>query len=129
MLTVIYATYAIGVVVALLLVGGLSDQLGRRPVLRWSLVVLLASMVLFLFAQSVVWLLLARALQGLATGAALGAAGAAMIDLHPRSDPGHTGLVNGVVSTTGIGLGAIVSALLVTLVPGPRIVPSWSSAS
>jgi predicted MFS family arabinose efflux permease len=123
MLTVIYATYAVGVLVALLLVGGLSDQLGRRPVLRWSLVGLLASMVLFLLADSVAWLLLARAVQGLATGAALGAAGAAMIDLHPRSDASHTGLVNGVVSTLGIGFGSIASALLVALAPDPRVIP------
>src|ERR1700729_404632 len=47
-LTLVYATYALGVLASLLLVGGLSDQAGRRPVLAWSLLALLASMGLFL---------------------------------------------------------------------------------
>lgn len=123
MVTVIYATYPLGVLISLLVLGTLSDQVGRRPVLRWSLVVLLGSMVLFLLAQSVAWLLAARAVQGLATGAALGAAGAALIDLHPRGDAAHAGLVNGVVSTSGIGAGAIVSAILVAAAPAPRALP------
>ena len=36
-LTLVYATYALGVLGSLLMVGGLSDQVGRRPVLAWSL--------------------------------------------------------------------------------------------
>ncbi len=123
MLTVIYAAYPIGVLVSLLVVGTLSDQVGRRPVLAWSLIALLGSMVLFLFADSTGSLLVARVVQGLATGAALGAAGAALIDLHPRADAAHAGLVNSVVSTSGIGLGATISALLVAWAPGPRTVP------
>jgi MFS family permease len=123
MVTVVYATYPLGVLISLLVFGTLSDQVGRRPVLRWSLVVLLGSMVLFAVADSLAWLLAARAVQGLATGAALGAAGAALIDLHPRRDPAHAGLVNGVVSTSGIGAGAIVSALLVAAAPAPRVLP------
>ena len=43
--------------------------------------------VLFMVADSVVWLFVARGVQGLATGLALGAASAALLDLHaaPRS--------------------------------------------
>ncbi|HEY5260824.1 MAG TPA: MFS transporter [Solirubrobacteraceae bacterium] len=122
-LTVIYATYPLGVLVALVLVGTLSDQVGRRPVLRWSLVGLLISMGLFVVADSVGWLLAARAVQGLATGAALGAAGAALIDLHPRGDAGQVGLVNGVASTIGIASGALISAVLVAVAPAPRVLP------
>src|SRR5689334_24738619 len=60
-LTLIYATYALGVLTSLLLIGGISDHTGRRPVLAWSLTALLASMGLFLAADSVVWLFAARA--------------------------------------------------------------------
>ena len=122
-LTLVYATYALGVLGSLLLAGGLSDQVGRRPVLAWSLLALLASMGLFLAARSVVWLFLARGLQGLATGGALGAAGAAMLDLHPRNDARHVALVNGTVSAAGLGLGALASSLLVQFSPAPRVVP------
>jgi MFS family permease len=79
--------------------------------------------VLFMLARSVEWLFAARALQGLATGAALGAAGAAMLDLHPRGDAVQTGLVNGVGSALGLGAGAAISALLVQEAPDPRVTP------
>ena len=44
-------------------------------------------MVVFATADGLAVLLLARILQGLATGAALGAIGAGLVDLHPRSGP------------------------------------------
>jgi MFS family permease len=122
-LTVVYAVYAVGVLATLLLIGRLSDEVGRRPVLISALVALLAATLLYMLAQSVEWLFAARALQGLATGAALAAAGAAMLDLHPRSDPVQVGLVNGVGSALGLGLGAIVSAALVQQAPDPRVTP------
>jgi predicted MFS family arabinose efflux permease len=79
--------------------------------------------VLFILATSVVWLFVARALQGLATGAALSAASAALLDLHPRRDPVGVSLANGVASAAGLGLGVLVSAALVELLPAPRVVP------
>jgi MFS family permease len=122
-LTLIYATYAIGVLVALLLAGRLSDDIGRRPVLIAALIGIMASTILFAVADSVVWLFVARAVQGLATGLALSAAGAALFDLHPRRDPVSAGLTNGVSSAVGPGLGIIVSAALVQFAPAPRVLP------
>jgi MFS family permease len=83
-LTLIYATYAFGVLASLLLVGGVSDDVGRRPVLLVALGGLMAAAVLFMVADSEAWLFVARGIQGLATGAALSAASAALLDLHPR---------------------------------------------
>src|SRR3982750_2841015 len=51
-LTLIYATYAFGVLATLLLAGSVSDQVGRRPVLLASLAGLMGSTVLFLLADS-----------------------------------------------------------------------------
>ena len=107
----------------LLLIGRLSDEIGRRPVLIGALVALLLATGLYMVAQSVVWLFAARAVQGLATGAALGAAGAAMLDLHPRGDAVQVGLVNGVGSALGIGFGAAISSVLVQEAPDPRVTP------
>src|SRR5436190_13485107 len=73
-LTLVYATYAFGVLAALLLAGRVSDDVGRRPVLLAALGTLTGATVLFMLADSVVWLFVARGVQGLATGAALGAA-------------------------------------------------------
>ena len=122
-LTLIYATYAFGVLAALLLAGRVSDEVGRRPVLIVALGTLLATSVLFMVADSVAWLFVARGLQGLATGLALGAASAAMLDLHARRDPAGVGLANGVVSASGMGLGVLVAAAVVEWLPAPRVLP------
>src|SRR5438045_1008676 len=122
-LTLIYATYAFGVLATLLLAGRVSDEVGRRPVLLVALGVLMASTVLFMLADSAAWLFAARGLQGLATGAALSAASAALLDLHPRRDPAGVGLTIGVASATGIGLGILVSSALVQLGTAPRVLP------
>jgi MFS family permease len=122
-LTLIYASYAIGVLVSLLLAGRISDEVGRRPVLLVSLATLLGATAVFALADSVAWLFVARGVQGLATGLAMGAASAALLDLHPRRDPASVGLHNGVVSAAGLGGGAFVAALFVQLAPAPRILP------
>src|SRR3954462_933309 len=122
-LTLIYATYAFGVLAALLLAGGVSDRVGRRPVLLVSLAGLMGSTVLFLLADSAAWLFVARGLQGVATGAALSAASASLLDLHPRRDPAGVGLTNATAGAAGIGLGMLVSSSLVQLGWEPRLLP------
>lgn len=122
-LTSIYAIYAFGVLAALLLAGGVSDDLGRRPVLLVALGGLMGASVLFLLADSAAWLFVARGLQGLATGAALSAASASLLDLHPRRDPAGVALTNATVSAGGLGLGLFVSAALVQTGWHPTLVP------
>ncbi|WP_194894209.1 MFS transporter [Catenulispora pinisilvae] len=122
-LTIVYATYAFGVLVALLLAGRVSDEIGRRPVLLVALCGILVSTILYMPAQSVAWLYVARGLQGLATGLALSAASASLLDLHPRRDPISVGLANGVASAGGIGLGIFASSVLVQYLPAPRVLP------
>jgi MFS family permease len=122
-LTLIYATYAFGVLASLLLAGGVSDDVGRRPVLLVALGALMASSVLFMVAGSAAWLFVARGLQGLATGAALSAASAALLDLHPNRDPAGVGLTTATAAASGIGLGALASSALVQLGTLPRVLP------
>ena len=122
-LTLIYATYAFGVLASLLLAGGVSDDVGRRPVMLVALGALMASSVLFMVAGSAAGLFIARGLQGLATGAALSAASAALLDLHPNRDPAGAGLTTAIGAASGIGLGALVSSALVQLGTLPRVLP------
>lgn len=122
-LTLVYAVYCVGVLGALLVAGSISDDIGRRPVLATALSGLVLSTIVFALAESVVWLFVARALQGVSTGIALGAAGAALIDLHPRGDARRVGLVNGTVSGAGMGLGSFIAAALVQYGPAPRVTP------
>src|ERR1700744_2749588 len=122
-LTLVYATYAFGVLLSLLLAGRLSDEVGRRPVLIVAMSALVVATIPFMPADSVVWLFVARAIQGLATGLALSAASAALLDLHPKRDPVSVSLANGVASTIGMGTGVIISAAIVEFLPAPRVLP------
>jgi MFS family permease len=122
-LTLVYATYAFGVLLTLLLAGRLSDEVGRRPVLIVSMATLAVATIPFMLADSVVWLFVARGIQGLATGLALSAASAALLDLHPKRDPISVSLANGVSSTIGMGTGVIISAAIVQFLPAPRVLP------
>jgi MFS family permease len=122
-LTLVYATYAFGVLATLILAGRLSDEVGRRPILIIAAAALAIVTVPFMLADSVVWLFVARGIQGLATGLALSAASAALLDLHPQRDPVAVGLVNGVASTIGMGTGVLISAAIVEFLPAPRVLP------
>ncbi|HTW12249.1 MAG TPA: MFS transporter [Solirubrobacteraceae bacterium] len=114
-ITVIFGVYAVAVLASLLLVGSHSDHIGRRPVLVAALSVQTLVMVLFAFAGNLDVLLLARVLQGLATGAALGAIGAGLVDLHPV----RGALANTASAMAGTATGALGSALLVQFLPSP----------
>jgi MFS family permease len=120
-LTLIFASYAAALLIALLTAGGLSDYLGRRRVLAGALVVELLSMAAFIFADGVGWLLVARAVQGLATGAAAGALSAGVADLAPPERPALAAAVNTAGPTTGIAVGAVTSGALVQYAPAPRV--------
>jgi len=82
-LTAVFAIYAIFLLVTLLLFGSVADHLGRRPVILAALAISAAACALFLAAHGVGLLFAARALQGVAVGAATVGVGAALIDLQP----------------------------------------------
>ncbi|MFI6041821.1 MFS transporter [Nocardia sp. NPDC051321] len=121
--TLIYATYCFGVLTTLLAVGRISDSVGRRPVIAAGLAGLLASMVLYGYASDVIWLFAARAVQGLSTGVAISAAGAALLELYRHDNPAKIGLYNVVASTLGVGSGGMAGSLLVQYVANPLMTP------
>jgi MFS family permease len=118
-LTTIFAVYVLTLLASLLTLGRLSDYLGRRPVLAAALVIEAVAMAVFLAADGVGWLLAARAVQGVATGAAVGVLGAYLLDLQPSDGSRLGSLVNSAAPTTGLGLGAIATGLLVQYAPHP----------
>jgi MFS family permease len=118
-LTVVFAVYVLGLLGSLLVVGALSDHIGRRPVLAAAIALEAVALVLFLVAGDVTVLLLARLLQGIATGAAVTTLGATMVDLDPPHAPGRAGVVNGVATISGLAAGALGSGALVQFAPAP----------
>jgi MFS family permease len=118
-LTVIFAVYVLGLIASLLVVGALSDHVGRRPVLAAAVLLEAAAFVLFLVATGVTGLLVARAAQGVATGIAFSTLGATLVDLNPPHSPGRAGLVNGIAPISGLAMGALGCGALVQFAPAP----------
>ncbi|NEA53441.1 MFS transporter [Streptomyces sp. SID13666] len=120
-ITVVFSAYALALLIALLTTGTLSDHLGRRPVLMGALAVQVASMALFATAGGLSTLIGARVVQGLATGAATSAAGAALLDLESPTRPGRSALANSIAPVTGMAAGVLGATVLVRFAPAPTI--------
>jgi MFS family permease len=117
-LTTIFGIYALALLVSLLVVGGLSDHIGRRPVLVVAFLLEAVAMALFLVSDGVGWLLAARIVQGLATGALTSTLGASVLDLQNRERP-LGAFINSASPGLGLSLGAVGAGLLVQYVPSP----------
>ncbi|CAO5237673.1 MFS transporter [Frankia sp. AgKG'84/4] len=113
--TTAFASYAGAVLVGLLMLGELSNHVGRRPVLLAAIAAQALSVTLIATAGSFAPLFAARIIQGVATGAALGTLGASMIDIH--RDRGT--ILNVAAPGIGSGVGALVAGLLVGYLPWP----------
>jgi MFS family permease len=113
--TIVFGVYAVAVLASLLTLGKLSDHIGRRPVLLAAITVQAAALLVFTVASGVPELLIARIVQGLATGAALGAIGAGLLDV----DRERGTFANSIAPGMGTGSGVLLSALAVRYLPAP----------
>jgi MFS family permease len=109
----------VGLLGSLLVVGALSDHLGRRPVLAAAIGLEMVALVLFLVAGDVFVLSAARVVQGIATGAATTTLSATIVDLEPSDARGRAGVITSVGPLTGLALGAVGSGVLVEFGPAP----------
>ncbi len=124
-LTAVFAVYALALLGALLVAGSVSDHAGRRPTLIVALVLEIAAMLTFAEATGVGSLLAARALQGVATGIAMGSISAALLDLQPPSRPWLGGLAGAVAPMSGLAVGGLATGLLVDYAPDPTRLVFW----
>jgi MFS family permease len=115
-ITIIFAAYVLSLLAALLTVGSLSDFIGRRPAILSALALNIVSMVMFMTANSEAALIVARALQGFATGLATASLGAAILDNDRNRGP----ILNSVTAFCGLSAGSLGGAILVTYAPDPR---------
>src|SRR5580693_3014376 len=123
-LTAVFATYALVLLLTLLVFGSVSDYLGRRRVILAALLVTAAAYLVFLAAHSVGLLFAARALQGVGVGAATGALGAALIDLQPEGS-GLGPLITAAAPALGLGAGALGTGALAQYGPAPTHLVWW----
>lgn len=121
MLTLIFGVYALSLLAALLTVGSLSDYLGRKAVIFAALILEMLAMLLFINESSVAWLIVARTLQGFATGMATAVLGAALLDTDHEQGP----LINSLAPLLGMACGAMGCSLLVEFAPFPTQLIYW----
>lgn len=119
MITVIYAAYAVGVILTLALFGGSSDHFGRRPVLLVGLACSALSAISYLVAINLVAIFAGRVLSGLSSGLFTGGATAYVIDLAPEPRQSQATLLAAAANTGGIGLGPLLSGLASQYLPTP----------
>ncbi|AUG51345.1 MFS transporter [Thalassospira marina] len=121
MLTLIFAIYPFTLLISLLVLGSLSDHIGRKPVIFAALILEILSMALFINAGSVSDLLLARVVQGFATGIATSVLAAALFDSDHHKGP----LANSISPLIGLAAGALISSILVEYAPMPLHLSYW----
>lgn len=120
--TIVFAVYAVAALGAVLVSGRISDVVGRKPVLIGALIALLVGLAVFLVADNMAMLLLARSIHGAAVGSIVVAGAAALLDLKP--DHGvRSGQLSGVAFNLGMTIAILGSALLAQYAPHPLRTP------
>lgn len=115
MITIIFGSYAFALLAALLILGGLSDFLGRKPLILLALSLNALALTIFAFADSGHMLILARVVQGFGTGIAFPTFGAAILDTDRQRAP----LLNGTSAFLGLTVGSLFGGALVAYAPSP----------
>lgn len=128
--TIIFATYAVGVLAALVGFGSASDRIGRRPSLLAGLGAAALSSAVFLVvagmhghAGGLSLLLLGRLLSGLSAGVFTGTATATLADLAGDDHKTRASLAAAVANIGGLGLGPLVAGVLAKYVTAPLTTP------
>ncbi len=120
--TVVFAVYAFAALAAVLVSGRVSDVVGRKPVLIGALVALIVGLGIFLVADSIEMLLLARTIHGAAVGSIVVAGAAALLDLRPHHGV-RSGQLSGVSFNIGMTVAIVGSSLLAQYVAYPLRTP------
>jgi MFS family permease len=122
-LTLIYAVYVLGNLVALLLFGRLADQIGRRSASLPAIGVGVASAVVFAAAAGTPWLFVGRALSGFSTGLAAGAATAWIAELYSGGRSGGAARIAAAANFFGCSSGPLMGGLFAQFAFWPLRLP------
>lgn len=107
----IFAIYAVGTLIALFVLGRLSDRLpDRRLLIIASLGIVIAGALIFASAGNLTTLVIGRLLAGIGTGGLTGVANAALVELDPKADARANAVLATAVFTGGCALGPVISA-------------------
>jgi MFS family permease len=118
-LTVIFASYIVGLLGALLVAGQLSDRLGRKAVLVPGFLIAMVASALFATAGSVAMLVAARFLTGIAVGVIVSAGMAAVVDVGGPERKRQASRAASVAMVLGAGLGPLLAGTLAQVMDHP----------
>ena len=124
-LTLIFAVYAVGTLLALVLLAPLSDQLGRRPALMAAVVLMASGALIFPIATGVTSLLVARFISGIASGIIAATATAALTELEPEHRSRRASLTATAANLGGLGMGALVAGIVAQYGGHPTKLVFW----
>jgi len=122
-LTLVYATYVVGNVAALLFFGQISDQVGRKRVSLPALALAVAGALVFVFAAGTAWLFVARLVFGVVAGILSGTGTAWLAEQYGESERPRATLVAATANLCGIALGPLLGGLLAEFAPQPLELP------
>ncbi|NHI17536.1 MFS transporter [Microbacterium excoecariae] len=120
-LSLVAVCYFVCAIFGLLVLGRLSNHLGRKPVSMAAVAIAILGCLVYLVVDEVAPLLVGRGLQGLAAGVASSAIAAFVVDTGPAK---HRWLVTSITSagaTVGLAIGAFGAGALVDFAPLPRL--------
>ncbi|SDH51106.1 MFS transporter [Agrococcus jejuensis] len=109
--------YLAAAALALLVLGRLSDHVGRRPIALAAMALSIVGTLTLTTVDAEPQLLVGRILQGLGCGLATGSLGALVVDTAPERPAWLPALITGTVPMLGVPLGALASGALVDLAP------------
>ncbi|MET3134366.1 MFS family permease [Oxalobacteraceae bacterium GrIS 1.11] len=119
--TIAFSFYVAGIVPVLLLLGGLSDRIGHKPVILVALALSGAATLMMAFSPHIITLALARLLLGVGTALMSSTALAYMSDI--LSGTFEAGAANWVAASTSLGFGLGPFMTMLTLNGGASLTP------
>jgi MFS family permease len=121
--TLFLLCYVVALVPSMLTLGQFSDQIGRRPVLLGAIGTLAVAQVIILSEPGLAGLLIARGLQGAATGAFFGTCTAFLVDASPEGKRRFSSALATISVRLGLGLGPGICGVLIQYAPEPFRLP------
>ena len=124
-LALVFAIYALGTLVSLLLIVPLSDRYGRRPLLLLAVALAAVSTVLYLVADTLLLLFVARFISGMAVALTTAAGAAALRELEPGSRARRASLTTAAATMGGLALGPLLAGVTAEYAPDPLRLVFW----
>jgi MFS family permease len=126
-ITVVFAIFAAGTIITLLLEGRIAGRFGRRGAMLGGVATMMVAAGLLAAWKNLPGLLIGRLLTGVAIGLAAGVAIAYLIELRLRADPNASPVgarnIGTAVNVGALGIGPLVAGCLAQWAPYPLTLP------